>query len=267
MTDPDHVETIRAASRRLVRELGFIGGKLAQSDLPASGVHAVLEIGGAGDITAKQLSDVLLLEKSTVSRLVRVLVERGEVLETADAEDARHKRLHLTAKGKETLAAIDRFASERVTRAITPLPLATRDTIAGGLAAYAEALSAGRRNRDSTPAQPVALAPGYAPGLVGHIAKMHGQAYHRLSGFGATFEAKVAGGLAEFAPRLEKPVNQVWTARQAGRVVGCIAIDGEHLGQNTAHLRWFLVDEAGRGGGIGSRLMEAAMQHCDSTLR
>jgi len=263
MSDTDHVETIRAASRTLVRELGFMGRKLAETDLSASGVHALLEIGGGCGITAKHLADVLLLEKSTVSRLVRTLVERGEVQETTDRNDARHKRLHLTARGKRTLAAVDRFATERVTGAISPLPRATRETIAGGLSAYAQALQAGRRNSEDNPAQSVAIEPGYEPGLVGHIAKMHGQAYHRLSGFGAPFEAAVAGGLAEFAPRLENPANQIWTARQAGRIVGSIAIDGEDLGQDTAHLRWFLVDEAGRGAGTGSKLLQAAMGHCD----
>ena len=263
MSDHDHVETIRAASRTLVRELGFMGRNLAESDLSASGVHALLEIGGGTDVTAKHLSETLLLEKSTVSRLVRSLVERGEVRETTDANDARHKRLRLTAKGKKTLAAIDRFAIERVTGAISPLPHGTRETIAGGLSAYAQALSTGRRNDEGNPAPPVAITPGYAPGLVGHIAKMHGLAYHRLSGFGAAFEAKVASGLADFAPRLDNPVNQIWTACQAGRVIGCIAINGEGLGHNTAHLRWFLVDEAGRGNGTGSRLMQTAMQHCE----
>lgn len=240
-----------------------MGRNLAESDLSASGVHALLEIGGGTDVTAKHLSETLLLEKSTVSRLVRSLVERGEVRETTDAGDARHKRLNLTPKGKETLAAIDRFAIERVTGAISALPHDTRETIARGLSAYAQALSAGRRSGDDTPAPPIVISAGYAPGLVGHIAKMHGLAYHRLSGFGASFESKVAAGLAEFAPRLDNPVNQIWTANQAGRVLGSIAIDGENLGNNTAHLRWFLVDEAGRGSGTGSCLMQAAMDHCE----
>ena len=108
----------------------------------------------------------------------------------------------------------------------------------------------------------ITVEPGYEPGLIGHIAKMHGVAYNSLDGFGAAFEARVAAGLAEFATRLDNPVNQIWTARKSGRIVASIAIDGESLGGGTAHLRWFLVEDGGRGSGVGSRLIREALDHC-----
>ncbi|MCP4999781.1 MAG: MarR family transcriptional regulator [Hyphomicrobiales bacterium] len=241
-----------------------MGRNLAESDLSPSGVHALLEIGDREDVTAKHLSETLLLEKSTVSRLVRSLIERNEIREVVARHDGRIKQLRLTTKGKRTLAAINRFAVNRVTGAITPLPHATRDTIATGLSTYAHALKAARKGSGAAHSYRMAtVETGYEPGLIGHVAKMHGLAYHKLDGFGAPFEAKVAGGLAEFATRLDNPVNQIWTARSSGRIVGSIAIDGESLGGDTAHLRWFLVEDGGRGSGIGSRLIREAMDHSD----
>ncbi|MEX3008606.1 GNAT family N-acetyltransferase [Hoeflea sp. TYP-13] len=260
----EEIETIRSASRSLVRELGFMGRNLAETDLSPSGVHALLEIGNEDDVSAKHLSETLLLEKSTVSRLVRTLLERGEVREVVARHDGRVKYLNLTAKGRDTLAAIDRFAVDRVTGAINPLPSRARSTICDGLAAYARALKAGRTGGGASQTlKPATIRTGYEPGLVGHIAKMHGLAYHKLDGFGARFEAKVAGGLAEFATRLENPVNEIWTARINGRIIGSIAIDGENLGKDTAHLRWFLVEDGGRGSGVGSRLLQEAIGHCN----
>lgn len=54
----------------------------------------------------------LNLDKSSISRVVKKLVEAGEVEEefdggTAGKGDGRVKRLVLTAKGKETVKAID----------------------------------------------------------------------------------------------------------------------------------------------------------------
>lgn len=262
-TEPEQIETIRSASRTLVRELGFMGRNLADSDLSPSGVHAVLEIGTQKGITATHLSQTLLLEKSTVSRLVRSLVSRGEIREVAARHDRRCKHLQLTAKGKRTLAGIHRFAVNRVADAIAPLPHAARSTIADGLSRYAVALTAARHGDAPVSQVPAMIEAGYEPGLIGHIAKMHGVAYHRLDGFGAAFEATVAAGLAEFATRLDNPVNQLWTARIDRRTVGSVAIDGEKLGKGTAHLRWFLVEAEGRGSGVGSRLMRQAMDHCD----
>ncbi|MBN9320840.1 MAG: MarR family transcriptional regulator, partial [Delftia acidovorans] len=73
------VDGIRAASRQMVRELGFMQATLAATDYPPSAVHAILEIGTQGRMAASQLAQALGLEKSSVSRMVRKLVEAGEL--------------------------------------------------------------------------------------------------------------------------------------------------------------------------------------------
>ena len=47
-TDPSLVEDIRAASRSMVRELGFMQSTLAASGHSASAVHTLLEIDARG---------------------------------------------------------------------------------------------------------------------------------------------------------------------------------------------------------------------------
>lgn len=104
---------------------------------------------------------------------------------------------------------------------------------------------------------------GYKPGLIGRITEMHARYYAKTSGFGLEFESVVANGLAEFAPRLERPINEVWTITFDGDIAASIAIDGEDLGNNTAHLRWFIVDDVLRGSGAGTQLLETALQFCE----
>ncbi|MCS5873483.1 GNAT family N-acetyltransferase [Klebsiella pneumoniae subsp. pneumoniae] len=41
-------------------------------------------------------------------------------------------------------------------------------------------------------------------------------------------------------------------------------MDGEDLGQQETHLRWFILDDSCRGSGIGRRLLSEAMAFCDS---
>ncbi|MEP5419308.1 MAG: MarR family transcriptional regulator, partial [Roseibium sp.] len=53
---PALINDIRAASRQLVREFGFLDKTIAGTDLSASGVHAVLEIGLNPGLTAKELT-------------------------------------------------------------------------------------------------------------------------------------------------------------------------------------------------------------------
>ncbi|MBN9027774.1 MAG: MarR family transcriptional regulator, partial [Rhizobiales bacterium] len=60
------VDEIRSASRRIVRELGFMDPTLAGTAYSASAVHALLEIERRGSMTAAQLVQVLRLEKSSI---------------------------------------------------------------------------------------------------------------------------------------------------------------------------------------------------------
>jgi DNA-binding MarR family transcriptional regulator len=140
----DLIDDIRAASRLMVRELGFMEATLAASDYPPSAVHAILEIGIRGPMTSGQIAGVLHLEKSSVSRLVRKLIESGELKEMSDAADGRVKPLTLTAKGQRTLAALHEFGRRQVSGALSRLSESERDAVREGLMLYARALKADR---------------------------------------------------------------------------------------------------------------------------
>jgi DNA-binding MarR family transcriptional regulator len=84
------------------------------------------------------------LEKSSVSRMLRKLVDAGAVAERPNPDDARAKLLVLTMEGQSTLAAIDAFAKSQVGGAFAHLSSKDRDLVAAGLAAYARALRMAR---------------------------------------------------------------------------------------------------------------------------
>ena len=257
----DEIAAIRDASRRLVRELGFMRGTLAGTSLSPSAVHAIIEIGARGSLTAAELCDGLTLEKSSVSRLARRLIEAGELAEAVSDRDGRVKLLTLTERGAETLVAIDRFARGQVAGSLAGLDKRARDTVREGLALYAGALRARRMGASDGPG--VTIVEGYRPGMIGPAVAMHARYYARAVGFGRYFEQKVASELAEFAGRLERPTNGLWLALQGDAIVGTVAIDGEDLGPGTAHLRWFIVEDGLRGTGIGRSLLTAAVAFCD----
>ncbi|MCB5285990.1 MAG: GNAT family N-acetyltransferase [Candidatus Cloacimonetes bacterium] len=108
----------------------------------------------------------------------------------------------------------------------------------------------------------ITLVRGYVPGAIGRVVEMHGRYYHRHWGFGQFFEAKVATELSEFLTRYDAASDGFWTVQVDGRVEGSISIDGRHAMTRGAHLRWFIVSDALRGRGAGSRLMDAAMDFC-----
>jgi GNAT superfamily N-acetyltransferase len=94
------------------------------------------------------------------------------------------------------------------------------------------------------------------PGDVGRIVEAHGRIYAAEQGWDVTFEAYVAGPLAEFV-KARPERGRIWIAERGGRFAGCVAI--VPAGERAAQLRWFLVDPAERGRGLGTRLLADAV--------
>jgi DNA-binding MarR family transcriptional regulator len=137
------VEELREVSRRLVRELGFMRPTLANTGLGASAVHAVLEIGRVPGIQARDLSNLLRLDKSNMSRQLAKLEAADLVRRESVSDDARSYRLYLTDAGQALRGEIDRFSTYQVARALSKLAWADRRALIRCLSLYVDALNEG----------------------------------------------------------------------------------------------------------------------------
>lgn len=116
--------------------------------------------------------------------------------------------------------------------------------------------------RANVPPETARIRTHLEPGDLGTIVALHGTLYAREYGFDTTFEAYVAGPLAEFVLRASER-ERLWVAERDGRMVGSIAIVAA---TPAAQLRWFLVDPSARGSGLGKRLLNEAVafsQECE----
>ena len=53
-------------------------------------------------------------------------------------------------------------------------------------------------------------------------------------------------------------------ARCGSRLVGSVVIDAHRASTEGAHLRWFILHADYAGGGIGKKLLHAALEHCET---
>ncbi len=171
------VDHIRLQSRRLVRELGFMEQSLAGTCLTASAVHAIIEIGENQNQTAQVLSKSLLLEKSTISRLLKSLIKQDMVVEKPSSEDGRRKYLSLTEEGQKMKATIDAFGRQQVCNALKAAGGNIAGEIEKGILLYADALKSfregGKFDMPDAKATQMTIRQGYVPGLLGYIVQMH----------------------------------------------------------------------------------------------
>jgi DNA-binding MarR family transcriptional regulator len=106
----NNVEVLKKSFLSLFRVIGnhaqtapsCCGATLPQCD-------AIMEIGLAHRINIRELSEILQLDKSTMSRTIQGLVEDGLVERTVDEHDRRYVVLTLKPKGMAIFRQINSF--------------------------------------------------------------------------------------------------------------------------------------------------------------
>ena len=98
--------------RELIRQFERKTGALHDSEMSCCAItlaqcHALVEIGRAKHISLVELSDVLGLENSTMSRTVNHLVNAEMVKRETDAEDRRYITICLTEDGQKIFDGIE----------------------------------------------------------------------------------------------------------------------------------------------------------------
>jgi peptidyl-dipeptidase Dcp len=91
------------------------------------------------------------------------------------------------------------------------------------------------------------------PGDIGYVIHLHGRLYNVEYGYGVGFEAYVALGLHEFYKQYDPETNRVWICEHAGKMIGFLLLMNRG---KAAQLRYFIIEPAYRGIGLGKKLME-----------
>ena len=129
---------LRELIRILVRDLGI----LEKSDASCSGIslaqcHAIVEIGRKEKISLVDLSGLLGLDKSTMSRTINNLVE-------SDLENRRYVIIQLTEKGKRVFKDIEDSMETYYRDIFNAIPESKRYQVLESLALLKEAVEGSR---------------------------------------------------------------------------------------------------------------------------
>jgi putative acetyltransferase len=131
---------IREVSRQLVREFGFLKGHLEETDLNHSQCHALIEIDKHSTLSVIELSKILKLDKSTISRLIKSLIKK-DLIKICECKDARLKPLMLTDAGFDYLVKINHISNNQVNQALYFLDEDEQKKVYEGIELYAKALA------------------------------------------------------------------------------------------------------------------------------
>jgi len=243
---------IREFNRFYTNIIGLVNKTILDSPYSLAEARVLLELLMAGPYTATDLTKLLDIDPGYLSRILRRF--KREKLLTAGRcpDDGRAQTLSLTAKGREVISAISAAATRQIVALLDGLDDADQQQ----LVAHMDAIRA-LFSRKPQPAAPVVIRP-HRSGDPGYIAHRHGVLYEQEYGLDKVFEHYVIAGMAKFFAAGAD--GEIWVAEAAGQIVGSIAIVA--AAPDTGQLRWFLVEPAFRGRGLGRRLMDVAMDYC-----
>ncbi|MBA2469422.1 MAG: MarR family transcriptional regulator [Chloroflexia bacterium] len=97
--------------------------------LSVSEAHALRELSRLDGCSQTELGNVLQLEKSTISRLVNQLKDKGWVERDRDPDDGRAVRLRLTAQGQRVAGQVAASRAAYFARIVEGIPPTERDGV------------------------------------------------------------------------------------------------------------------------------------------
>jgi DNA-binding MarR family transcriptional regulator/GNAT superfamily N-acetyltransferase len=238
------ISAVRAFNRFYTRKLGVLDQQLLKSPFSLSEARVLYELAHRDDASAKAIGIELGLDPGYLSRIVQNFEESGLISRKPLPSDRRQYRLSLTAKGRQAFARLDRSSYDDVAAMLGGLPRGDGQRLVEAMVAIERLLGASPRP---------AILRDPRPGDMGWVVQSHGALYAREYGFDSAFEALVAEIAAKFLASFDASRERCWIAEIDGAPVGSVFLV-RHT-DDVAKLRLLLVDPAGRGQGLGGRLV------------
>jgi len=241
------VAAVRAFNRFYTRKLGVLDQQLLKSPYSLSEARVLYELAHREDLSAKEIGAELGLDAGYLSRIVQRFDDAGLITSKPLPSDRRQNRLALTARGRQTFTKLERSMQDEVAAMLAKLPHDGTARLIGAMAVIERLLG----ESGGSPSPAVLREP--RPGDMGWVVQSHGAFYAREYGFDSSFEGLVAEIAAKFLASFDASRERCWIADIEGAQVGSIFLV-RHT-DAIAKLRLLLVDPAGRGQGLGRRLV------------
>lgn len=240
------IQAIREFNRYWTEVIGALDEGLLDSPHSLTEARVIFELGRRPQVEQSYLANLLSLDPSYLSRILARL-RTADLVDTAISDDDRRRSiLSLSEKGREVWHMLDERSSAQVAALLDPLADDDRRRLV-------DAMGTIRSILDRPSVRPIVIRP-LRPGDPGWVVRLHGLLYATEYGWDLSFEALVAGIVADFVGDHDDRLEDAWIAEVDGNPVGCVFC--VRRDDETAQLRLLAVDASARGMGIGRRLVD-----------
>ncbi|MDU0072205.1 helix-turn-helix domain-containing GNAT family N-acetyltransferase [Bacillus sp. IG6] len=251
MTEVDRSITLefRKFNRFCTNVLGFLNEHIYDSPFSLTETRILFEIKNTSHCTAKILQDTLGLDRGYVSRIIKRFEKENMLYKEKSEEDSRNHYLYLTGFGETIYKKLEAKANQQIEYMLEHVDAKSQEKLAAAMETIECILSEQLSPKESA----VSIRDYYISDDIKMIIEKQRLFYKEAHGWDHTF-------LDYLLETFDADIEKIWIAESAGRFAGCVGLVKHD--DRTVQLRWFLVDSAFRGRGIGSSLLRTLMDYC-----
>ncbi|BDU18252.1 bifunctional helix-turn-helix transcriptional regulator/GNAT family N-acetyltransferase [Lysobacter auxotrophicus] len=239
------VQQVRSFNRAVTRRIGALSDDFLGRGRPLAESRLLFEIGREG-ADVRDLRARLSLDSGYLSRLLRGLEAQGLTTSQPAPDDARVRRVLLTAKGRREFEALDRLSQDFATSLLSPLGDAQRERLTRAMAEVERLMRAA-----AVVIEPADPASADARACIDAYLRELDERFD--TGFDAT------RGPSADPQELVPPSGVLLLARLDEEALGCGAL--KVLGDGVGEIKRMWVAPEARGLGIAQRMLDALEAH------
>jgi DNA-binding MarR family transcriptional regulator/GNAT superfamily N-acetyltransferase len=239
--ESNSIQQVRRFNRLVTRRVGALEDSYLSRGRPLGEARLIFEAGLEGaDVRA--LRGALGLDSGYLSRLLRSLTAQGLIEVGKQAGDARVRRVALTPKGREELAAYERLSDELAQSMLAPLAAPERERLLAAMGEVERLIRAG-----AVEVRPEAAGSPDARRCLSEYFRELAQRFE------AGFDPAKGNAVSE--EEMTPPAGWFFLARLDGRPAGCGAL--LRLGEAAGEIKRMWTEPSARGLGVARRIIEA----------
>jgi len=245
------VSEVRSFSRFYTNIIGLLDQCILDSPYSLTEARILFEIGKTGKCTANSLTGQLDIDRGYMSRILNSFETDGLIKKENSIEDGRMVDLSLTEKGKEELSLLEKRSSEQIQKLTEHLTVAEKGKLIESFKYIKRTLAYGCSG---------VILRNYEQKDIDYIINRHEVLYQTEYNFLPRFTEYVSIYVNKFNKHHDEKRENIWIAEKDGKQVGVIAV--VKADEDTAQLRWFLIEPYMRGIGLGQKMLNTAIDFC-----
>lgn len=246
------ISDVRSFNRFYTDILGLLDQHILDSGYSLTEARVLFEINKIQCCTASMLVKQLGIDRSYMSRIILKFQKNELISKTTSESDSRIKYIRLTDKGLRIFNHLNERSNCQIEDLLKPLGDKACNQIR-------DAMFIIRKNLTNDTNKFV-LRP-FTKKDIDYVRELHKNLYRierKLSS--NIFDKYIDKSIAAFVDEYNMKKDCMFMLEYYGKLAGSIAI--KHIDNNTAQLRFFLIEPEARGKGAGRKMIDTIMNFC-----